>query len=126
MASPNNIKILIIDGDLKMRSELSIAFQDNGFYVISAKDGVEGITLAEERRPDVILLDALLPKKDGFYVVGKIKELKISPIFIFLTNVADPNSISRALDMGVSDYIIKSETSINEIVKNVKNKLKIA
>ena len=104
--------------------------QDNltaeGITVDIAKDGEEAIKKIAENKPDLILLDLLMPKKDGFYVLEELKKnpkWKLIPVII-LSNLGEDKEIKRAMDMGANDYFVKSQHPIDEVVKKVKEYLK--
>jgi len=119
-------KVLIIeDEDFLIR-----ALDDNliaeGCTVDIAKNGEEGIDKIAINKPDIILLDLLMPKRDGFYVLEEIKknpDWKSIPIIV-LSNLGEDMAIKRAMDMGADDYLIKSQHPIEEVIKKVKDYLK--
>jgi CheY-like chemotaxis protein len=81
--------------------------------------------MAKSKNPDIILLDLVLPKRSGFDLLSMLKqdpELKNIPIFI-LSNLAEDESLKKALQMGAEDYFVKAQHPINEIVEKVKNRL---
>jgi len=120
-------KILIVEDDLNYRSLLKQAFEEGSFRVVLAKDGVEGLSLAQKENPDLIILDILMPKMDGIETAKKIKESNIKAPIIFLTNLGDVNLMNKAMEVVKLDldYIIKAEVHISQIVVRVKEKLGI-
>ena len=120
-----NKKILIAEDDLDFGDIIEKEFSRAGFDVSLAKDGLECLEMAKEVNPDLIMLDILMPKMDGIETAQKLKESGIKIPIIFLTNVSDENSISRALETTQSDYIIKSDMRVEKIVQRVKEKLGI-
>jgi len=118
-------KILIVeDEDFLIRT-----LQDNlvaeGYAVDIAKDGEEAIEKIGKKKPDLILLDLLMPKKDGFYVLEQMKknpEWKLIPVIV-LSNLGEDTSIKRALEMGADDYFVKSQHPIQEVIEKVKDYL---
>jgi DNA-binding response OmpR family regulator len=118
-------KILIVEDDKDFLWILQQSFTGAGFSVVFAQDGEEGLKMAEKEKPDLILLDILMPKMDGITVAKKLKEKGIKSQIIFLSNVEDMANITEAFKMADSDYIVKSTVHIDNIVKAVKKKLKI-
>jgi DNA-binding response OmpR family regulator len=118
-----NKKILIAEDDKSLLPVLQEKFTKEGFSVVIALDGEEGITVAEKEKPDLLLLDIRMPKIDGITMARKIKEAGINAPIIFLTNLDDIKHISDALEVSKSDYLIKSDWDLDEIVKKVKTKL---
>jgi DNA-binding response OmpR family regulator len=118
-------KIVFIEDDTILSDRLCGSLREAGFDVVPAFDGEEGLRLVETEKPDLILLDILLPKLDGLTVAKKLNadELtKAIPITI-LTALDQPKQISEALENGVYEYIIKSDFKIEEIVAKVKERL---
>jgi len=119
------MKILIIEDEEALRRVLQEKLQKSGFEVSAAKDGVEGWDMAKSKNPDIILLDLILPKRSGFDVLEMLKkdtELKNIPVFI-LSNLAEDESLKKALAMGAEDYFVKTQHPINEVVEKVKTRL---
>ena len=102
-------KILVVDDDPDIVEFISYNLKGKGYLVVSAKDGVEAIRKAKEFHPDLILLDIMMPNKDG---IQTIKELRVMPDFeetaiIFLTALSDEKSEIEGLKIGADDYIAK-------------------
>ena len=116
-------KILIVEDDKDFLSILQIKFTSEGFSVVTAENGEEGVNVAEKEKPDLILADVLLPQMNGIEMAKKIKESGSSAIIIFLTNIKDSEHTDGVKELGSFDYLIKSDLSINDIVKKVKTKL---
>jgi len=116
-------KILIIEDDVILRETLSDYLVKEEFTVVTASNGEEGINLAKKERPNLILLDIILPKKDGFEVIKDLKRdektEKIS--IVLLTNLESLNDIEKALNLGATTYLIKSDYSLEEVVKKIKD-----
>lgn len=97
-------------------------FENIGYHVITATDGEMGINMVRQERPDLILLDILLQKKDGYEVLADIQgdpELVEIPVII-ISNSGQPVEIQRALDLGARDYLVKAEFSPEEVVEKVE------
>ena len=119
-------KVLIVEDDKDFLFILQTNFRDQGFSIITAHDGQEGLATAEKEKPDLIILDILMPNMNGLEMAKQMKEKGINIPIIFLTNVGDVESISKAEETVPSDYIIKSDMSVDKIVAQVKKRLGIA
>ena len=117
-------KVLIVEDDKDFLWILKQSFVDKGFSVVFAEDGEEGLRIAEEEKPDLILLDILMPKMDGIAVAGKLKEKGIKSKIIFLTNLKGKLPVAEGLVQD-DDYIVKSDLHVDQIVAIVKNRLDI-
>lgn len=121
------IKILLIEDDQFLLSMYSTKFEIEGFEVVSADDGEKGVKAAESSAPDIILLDIILPKLNGFEVLEKLQadsKLKNIPV-ILLTNLSQKSDIDRGLAMGAKDYLIKAHFMPSEVVAKIKSVLNI-
>ena len=118
-------KIFIIEDEQSLRDILAMRLKEAGFEIEVAFDGAEALEKLKTINPDVILLDIILPKIDGFTVLEKIKEdLRIKDIpVIVLSNLGQDTDIKRALELGATDYFIKAQHSLLEIVELVKKYL---
>lgn len=118
-------KILFIEDESVLQKTVGSVLKDEGYKVISATDGESGFNLAASQMPDLILLDIVLPKINGFEVLKKLKEnpkTKDIPVII-LTNLERVSDIDKALEAGATTYLIKVDYSLDEIVKKVKKAL---
>lgn len=118
-------KILFIEDESVLQKTVGSALKDEGYKVISATDGESGFNLAASQKPDLILLDIVLPKINGFEVLKKLKENKETkdvPVII-LTNLERVADIDKALEVGATTYLIKVDYSLDEIIKKVKKAL---
>lgn len=129
MAKSNRqkVKILLIEDDPFLLGMYSAKFELEGFNVISASDGEEGWHKAVTEEPNVILLDLILPKMNGFDVLEKIKvdsRAKDTPV-ILLTNLNQKDDIDRGLALGAADFLIKAHYMPSEVVDKIKKLLGI-
>jgi len=127
MNSSKNKKILVIEDEATLQKALNEVLSEEGYEVVSSLDGLRGLELAKEEIPDLILLDIILPKMDGFEVLKKIKEDdKTSQIpVIILTNLSDINDIQKALDLGATTYLVKADFHIEDVLKKIEKVLNI-
>ncbi|MCK5510998.1 response regulator [Candidatus Parcubacteria bacterium] len=123
MTDKNNpIKILLIEDDPFLLSMYSIKFEAEGFVVATADDGEKGLEAAKKTDSDIILLDILMPKMNGFEVLEKLKadeDTKKIPI-ILLTNLNQKDEIEKGLILGADDYLIKAHFMPSEVVTRIK------
>ena len=121
-----NKKVIAVIEDEKVLSKmLTGALLDEGFEVVHATDGEEGVRLIESKEIDLVLLDILLPKMNGLELLKKIRENdKYKDIkFVILSVVNDLDKVAVAMEGGVYTYLIKDKTEISDIIKIVKEKL---
>ncbi len=118
-------KILIVEDDKFLRDLLARKLQDEKFEVVTAIDGEEGIKKTEEEKPDMVLLDLILPSINGFEVLKKIKENpKTSAVpVIILSNLGQKEDVERALNGGAKDYLIKANFTLDEILDKIRKYL---
>ena len=119
-----NKKVLIVEDDKDFIWILQQGFDKQGFSLIVAEDGEEGLKKIEEEKPDLILLDILLPKMDGVTVAKKLKERGIKAQIIFLSSLMGKVPVAEDL-VPEADYIIKSSMHIDQLLAKVKEKLGI-
>jgi|SRR3989338_5191909 len=118
-------KILIIEDEAALQHAATQALKESGFDVLSAVDGDQGLRLAETELPDLILLDIILPKKDGFEVLSELKKVdktKNIPVIV-LTNLESPGDVQKALELGAKTYLVKLNYRLEEIVEKIKEVL---
>jgi len=119
-------RILIIEDDAFLSDIYVTRFQRAGFEVYVASDGREGIAAAQEEKPDVILLDIVMPHMDGFEV---LRELRSDPSLaktkiILLTNLGQQEDVEKGMKEGADAYIIKAHFTPTEVVAKVQEVLK--
>lgn len=117
--------ILIIEDDDFFRELIRKKLTMKDFNFIEAVNGETGIELMKDKKPDLVLLDLLLPNMDGFEVLTKIKaEPTIASIpIIVLSNLGQKEDIDRALKIGASDYLIKSQFDIDQVIDKITSVL---
>jgi len=116
-------KILIVEDESPLLSSLKDRFESEGFDVLTASDGMTGLQITKKEKPDLVLIDILLPKLNGISMAKEINKLKLGTHMMFLTNLSDSKHISEALTTDVTDYLVKSDWNINDLVVRVKQKL---
>lgn len=120
-------KILIIEDDKFIIEPMEIIFKRSGFDVDIATDGQSGLELAKKNNPDIILLDIILPKMNGFDVLKKIRsDKKISEIpVVIVSNLAEEKDIKKGMQLGAFFYVVKSRLDVRELVKKVNKLLEL-
>ena len=119
-------KILIIEDDQFLREFLFKKLSEENFEVLAAKEGKEGVELAQKEKPDLILLDLILPEKNGYEVLEDLKKNPLTseiPVLV-LSNLGQKEEIEEAFRKGAKDYLIKAYFSLEEIVSKIRLLLK--
>lgn len=119
-------KILVVEDDLSISGLLSEYLTDEGFNVIVAQDGDQGLEMAISEKPDLILLDIMMPKKDGLTVLKELRsteEGKTVPV-IMLTNEKSIEEVNQALESGVHDYFIKADWDVKTLLASIRRQLR--
>lgn len=117
-----NKKILIIEDETALLYALQSQLSVEGFKTMTAADGEVALSLILKEKPDLIVMDIILPKIDGWTLLKKIKSNKITkniPVII-ISNLSDEPSRTKGLDLGAKDYLAKIDYSIAELVKKIK------
>jgi DNA-binding response OmpR family regulator len=119
-------KILIVEDEKILRDMYAEKFSRAGFKVILAQDSQQGLKLAKKEKPDLILLDILLPKENGIFFLKQMrKDPQIAECeVVAFSNYDDPQTKKEAKELGVKGYLIKTNYTPKEIVEKVKEYLK--
>lgn len=118
-------KILLIEDDPFLASLLGNRLKKEGFELVVAKSGTEANKVLRAEKPDLVLLDIILPGKSGFEVLEEIKtdpQVSKTPVMI-ISNLGQEMDIERGKEFGVVEYIVKAQVSIDDLVKKVKDYL---
>ncbi|OGZ18998.1 MAG: hypothetical protein A2175_01575 [Candidatus Nealsonbacteria bacterium RBG_13_42_11] len=118
--------ILVIEDDKFLRELISQKLIKEGYNVSEAIDGEEGLKKIKGEKPDLVLLDLILPGIDGFEVLTKMKEdTTLPPIpVIILSNLGQKEDVEKGLKLGAVDYLIKAHFTPGEIVEKIKGAIK--
>ena len=125
METDTKKNILIVEDEEAILKPLLKMFRREGFGVLGARNGEEGLTIARRTHPDLILLDIILPKMDGFTLMQELKDRPATaaiPIIV-LTNLEDSADIERALGLGATTFLVKTNYQLTEIVKKIEETL---
>ncbi|OIP23190.1 response regulator [bacterium CG_4_10_14_0_2_um_filter_33_32] len=118
-------KILIVEDDKSLREMYQLRLSLNGYDVLEASDGEEGLDVAIKEKPDLILLDIMMPKMSGMDVLDILKstpETKDIPIVV-LTALAEENVKAKGLVYGAEDFLIKSQIMPGQVVEKIEKVL---
>lgn len=118
-------RILLIEDEELMVDLLQRKLSQEGYEVLIARNGEEGLKLAREQNPDLILLDIIMPKMGGFEVMERISkdnDLRKIPVIV-ISNSGQPVEIDKAQKLGARDWLIKTEFDPKEVVKKVKKQI---
>lgn len=121
----NRKKVLIIEDDDHISKIYGIKLSKENVDTIVARDGQEGINMIASEKPDLVLLDLMIPIKDGFTVLEEVKKTpfgKNLPILV-LSNLGQESDIEKATSLGATDYFIKVNLSIQEVIDKVNKYL---
>lgn len=119
-------KILFVEDEPSLQRAISEILVQEGHDVLTASDGEEGLSMSREKDISLILLDLILPKKDGFEVLKSLKEdekTKNIPVIV-LTNLEGTGDVGKALSLGATTYLVKANYELEDVLKTVKEHLK--
>lgn len=120
--SDKKIKVLLAEDDQFLVKTLKERLEQEGFTVVIALDGGQAMERVNEVKPDIVLLDLMMPVKSGFDVLEEMKansELKKIPVVI-LTNLGQESDTRKCLDLGATDYLIKAKIAMKDVVEKIK------
>ncbi len=120
-----NIHVLLVEDDTFLANIYKTKFEMEKFKITAVENGEAGLLEAKKKKPDIILLDVLLPKMDGFTVLEKLKadpETKDIPV-IMLTNLGQKDDVDKGFELGAVDYLIKAHFKPSETVEKVQKVL---
>lgn len=124
--SSDEIRVLFVEDDPTVAQMYRLKLELDGYQVIMAKDGEEGLRLANEIEPDIVFLDIRLPKVDGFAVLEGLRsreETRNVPVVI-LSNYGEQELVERGLKLGALEYLIKSQTTPANLSRGVEGWLR--
>ncbi len=118
-------KILFIEDESALQKTFGEILSQEGYEMISALDGETGLKMAKTKKPDLILLDLILPKVHGFEVLKQLKEdpeTKEIPVII-LTNLEAIGDVDKAIGLGATTYLVKAQYTLEEVLEKIKKAL---
>ena len=117
----------MVEDEAPLRELLITELKREGILALGAKDGEEGLTVALKEHPDLLLVDIIMPKKDGLEMVRSLrddawgKEASV----VLLTNLNDSEKIVQAIEYGAREYLVKADWKIEDVIRMVKDKIKV-
>lgn len=118
-------KILLVEDEKPIAQTLELKLVKSGFEVTCAYDGIECMASLEQEPFDLVLLDLVMPEKDGFTVLEELKNKQKRPLIIVLTNLGQEEDEQRCKALGAEDYFVKADTPLVTIVERVSRLLNI-
>jgi DNA-binding response OmpR family regulator len=115
-----NKKILIIEDEKPLTMALELKLKGAGFDVDIAYDGVEGVDKLYKNKYDLVLLDLIMPRKDGFTVLAEMKAKNDKTPVIALTNLSQKEDLDKVRTFGVNKYFVKSDTPLYQVVSEIQ------
>ena len=125
MAKSAKKTVLLVEDDEILLRALYLLFHEGDYTIASASDGEEALKMTERLKPNIVLLDLLMPKMNGFDYLQAMKgntTIKDIPVIV-LSNLGDKDDIEKAKKLGAEDYFIKSDTDLSVLFEKVKKKL---
>ncbi len=123
--TPGSRSVLIIDDEVSLVQVLAQKFTDEGVTAYTAVNGRDGLALALEKHPDIILLDIMMPEMDGFDVMKQLQEdpWGKDATIILLTNSSSIETVAKAVSTGMSEFLVKTDIHLDELVRHVKDRM---
>lgn len=121
-ASTPRTRLLLVEDDRFLRKAAEVMLRRNGFEVLTAQDGEEGLGVARSERPALILLDLIMPRMQGFQVIEHLKqdpETAGIPVIV-MSNLGQESDVQRAMDAGAVAYVVKSNVALNDLADRVR------
>jgi two-component system, OmpR family, alkaline phosphatase synthesis response regulator PhoP len=118
--------LLIVEDDETLREIYALKMTIEGFDVLAARDGAEGLELATTHKPDLILLDILMPRMTGVEFLKLYAQQPDKAVVVVISNKSTPDEISEVKKMGAADYLIKSQHTPDQIVAIVRSYIDLA
>ena len=116
-------KILIAEDESSLSKALQLKLNNMGFEATVAEDGAQALELLKAQDFDLVLLDLMMPKVDGFGVLAGKSDWKSKPIVFVNSNLSQKSDIEKAQKMGADDFLVKSDISLRDIVEKINSRL---
>jgi DNA-binding response OmpR family regulator len=117
--------VLVVEDDEFISAVYQMKLSKEGFDIICAGNGEEALRIMRQRKPDLVLLDLIMPIKDGFQTLEEMRKdetLKDIQVIV-LSNLSQDEDIARAKELGASDYVVKANISLQDMAKKVATSL---
>lgn len=120
-----SLRILLVEDDRFLRKAAEVTLKRQGFDVLTAQDGEAGLQAARDTLPDLVLLDLIMPKMQGFQVLEYLKDDRTTAAIpvIVMSNLGQDSDVKRAMDAGAAAYVVKSNTALQSLVDTVRDVL---
>jgi len=121
-------RILVVEDDRLLGQSIKSGLEDEGYQVDWAIESQQAFAFLQAHRPEMILLDIMLPGEDGYQILKKLKAANsdyLSIPVVMLTNLGQIGQMERAMELGAEDYVIKSNIDLEKLVDLVKEKLAV-
>ena len=118
-------KILVVEDDAFLMDAYKVKLQQSKYEILTAQDGETGLETARKEKPNIIILDLVLPKMSGLDILGELKKDKNTkgiPVII-ASNLDQKKTMEEAKQLGAEDYFVKSNISINELIEKIDHYL---
>jgi len=122
--STKNKKVLVVEDEQPIAKALELKLSKSGFAVQLAFDGQEALKMLDQEKFDLVLLDLIVPKVDGFAILAQINKKNIKVPVIVTSNLGQEEAIKRAKSLGAIGYLVKSDTPIKDIVDKINSIIK--
>lgn len=118
-------KVLIVEDDDILRDIYALKLEMEGFDVETARDGQEGLEKVDKVKPDLIILDMMMPRVDGMQFLQRYRQDKVAPEakVLVASNKSSPEQVQEAKRLGATDYLIKSQITPDELVEHIRKHL---
>ncbi|MBI5400760.1 MAG: response regulator transcription factor [Candidatus Yonathbacteria bacterium] len=125
MMPPKNKKILVVEDEEPLRRVLKDILMYEGYDVLEAVNGIDGLDTAQSKHPDLILLDIVMPRMDGLMMLQKLRDSEWgkTALVMILTNLSDNDEVIKETEAEGIDYFVKTDIKINEVVAKINAKL---
>lgn len=114
-------RVLVVEDEKPLATALEITLQKQGYDVGVAHDGKVALELLAHKKYDVVLLDLVMPVMDGFGVLKAAQKMPVRPVFFVLSNLTQPEDVTKCLALGARKFLVKSETPLVTIIQEVEN-----
>lgn len=115
------INVGLVEDDQMLSDMYKLKFQKAGFDIVSAADGAAGLEMVKKEKPDILLLDIIMPKLDGFQVLTEIRKTDSKLPVVLLTNLGQEEDVVKGRNLGATDYFVKSNFTPDAIVEKVRS-----
>ena len=124
MEKTNKKRLLLAEDERAIAKALTLKLNLSGFEVEAVSNGEDAMIALKDRKFDLLLLDIMMPKMDGFTVMEEMKKMKNKTPIIILSNLSQEDDAKRAKELGAVDFFIKSNTPLTEIISKINKFLK--